>query len=211
MDAPPAEVIQGLWRDIDVADPGALEAEAHVSVVAVGDPAPGLAEALGAQTYPADLIELAAGEPEGDVVIFLPVGARPEPELVAAHARWQHAAGDVVSLGSVAPAGADADAPLGLVRDTTRDFTDLGGSLHLAAADGTFATAASSTRPRARGSAPGELLLVDLLYRLHCAERSSPPSRWRVRSGPPGTSPTRSRAPSGRGGRWSSSCPRSPR
>ena len=101
MEAPPADVTQGLWRDIDVADPGALEAEARVSVVALGDPAPGLAEALGAQTYPADLIELADGEPEGDLVIFLPAGARPEPDLVAAHARWHHAASDVVSLGSV--------------------------------------------------------------------------------------------------------------
>lgn len=170
MEAPPAEVTQGLWRDIDVADPGALEAEARVSVVALGDPAPGLAEALGAQTYPADLIELADGEPEGDLVIFLPAGARPEPDLVAAHARWHHAASDVVSLGSVAPAGAEADAPLGLVRDMTRDFTDLGGGLHLAAADGTLAAGRELYEAAGgRASAPAELLLVDLLYRLHCA------------------------------------------
>jgi hypothetical protein len=165
VDAPLAAVTQALWRDIDVAELGALEPTARVSVILDGD-----GEALAAQTYPAELVEVPDGDPEGDVVIVVPSGAVPAPEFVEAHARWQHAARDVVSLGPVAPGHAEADSQLGLVRDLTRDLTDLAGGYHLAAADGTLAVSRELYEAAGgRGSAPPELWRLDLLYRLHCA------------------------------------------
>ena len=168
MKAPPAEVTQALWRDIEVAELGELEAQARVSMLLDGDAGTG---ALAAQTYPAQLIDVpAGGEPEGDVVIVVPPGAVPAPEFAEAHARWHHVAGDVVSLGPVAPAHAEADAQLGLVRDLTRDLTDLGGGYHLAAADGTIAVSRELyDEAGGRGTAAPELWRLDLLYRLHCA------------------------------------------
>lgn len=168
MKAPPAEVTQALWRDIEVAELGELEAQARVSMLLDGDAGTG---ALAAQTYPAPLIDVpAGGEPEGDVVIVVPPGAVPAPEFAEAHARWHHVAGDVVSLGPVAPAHAEADAQLGLVRDLTRDLTDLGGGYHLAAADGTIAVSRELyDQAGGRGTAAPELWRLDLLYRLHCA------------------------------------------
>jgi hypothetical protein len=165
----PAGVPQGLWRDIEVPPLGELKPEARVSLIADGEPA-GLSP--DDQTYPTELMEVVAPgtKATGDVVIVLPADAAPTPGLVEAHARWHHAAGDVVSLGPVAPRGGERDAGLGIVRDLTRDLTDLAGGYHLAAADGTIAVGRDLlAEAGGLGDAPGGLRRLDLLYRLHCA------------------------------------------
>ena len=177
MSAPaPATVPQSLWRDIEVPPLGGLEAEARVSVLLDGDAAAAGATtaALAAQTYPADLIEVITpggeAEPAGDVIVALAAGAVPAPEFIEAHARWHHAVTDAVSLGPVAPERAEADAPLGLVRDLTRDFTDLGGGHHLAAAEGSIAMRRELYEEAGgAGTAPPGVRQLDLAYRLHCA------------------------------------------
>jgi hypothetical protein len=138
----PASPPQHLWRDIEVPPLGSYEPKARLSVLP---------------------------DAEGDVVAVLPPGAEPAPDFEAAHARWHEAAADIVSLGPVAPRGSEADAPLGLVRDLTRDFTDFAGGLHLAAADGSFAVRRELYEEAGGLRTPDELGRLDLLYRLHCA------------------------------------------
>ena len=99
---------------------------------------------------------------------------RPTPcrcrTFVEAHARWHHAAGDAVSLGPVCPRIGEADSGLSLVRDLTRDLTDLAGGHHLAAADGTIAVSRELLdEAGGRGDERPGLRRLDLLYRLHCA------------------------------------------
>lgn len=172
MNAPPlTTVAQELWRDIDAPAAAELRPEARVSVlVEGGPPAPALAQALAAQAYPGELVEVAelgSGEPQGDVVVVVPADAAPDPGFIAAHARWHHVAGGIVSLG---PLEAGEEEPLDLVRTVTRDLTDLGGGYHLAAAAGTFATS-RELLARAGGAGPVAAGLggLDLLYRLHSA------------------------------------------
>ncbi len=164
---PPATVPQHLWRDIEAAPLGSFQPEARVAVVVDGA---GTQPDLGAQTYPAELIHVidaGAQAPDGEIVIVLPAGAEPAPEFVAAHARWHHVAADAVSLG---PVGVDGGDPLGLVRDLTRDLTDLAGGYHLAAADGSIGMhRALYEAAGAAGTVPPEVRRLDLLYRLHCA------------------------------------------
>jgi len=167
---PPVDVTQALWRDIEVAPLGALDARARLSVLIDGDVSAATAAAIAAQTYPAELTEVASGEPDGEVVVVVPAGASPAPEFLEAHARWHHAAGDVVSLGPIASEHAEGDASLGLVRDLTRDLTDFAGACHLGAADGTIGVRRELfAEAGGIGSAPPELRGLDLLYRLHCA------------------------------------------
>lgn len=171
----PAAVPQRLWRDIDVAPLDEFKGEASVSVLLDGDAggSAATAEALARQTYPAelvDVIELGSGrEPEGEIVILLAAGDEPEPDFIAAHARWHHAATDVVTFGSLG-AGENEEEPLSLVVDLTRDFTDLAAGHHLAAAEGSvgmrrdlYAVAGGA------GTAPLDVWRLDLAQRLHCA------------------------------------------
>lgn len=106
----PATVTSAHWRDIEVPELGAWTPEAPVSVVIDGEPGPAAATAdsLRAQTYPQGLLEVIepgqAADPSGDVVIVLAAGATAAPTFAEAHARWHHAAADLVSLGPLAPA-----------------------------------------------------------------------------------------------------------
>ena len=172
----PATVTSAHWRDIEVPELGAWTPEAPVSVVIDGEPGPAAATAdsLRAQTYPQPLLEVIepgqAAEPSGDVVIVLGAGATAAPAFVEAHARWHHAVADVVSLGPLAPGG-EADEPLELVCDLTRDLTDPAGGHHLAAAEGSVGVrAALLAEAGGLGSAPDAAVRrVDLAHRLHCA------------------------------------------
>jgi hypothetical protein len=183
----PATVPQGLWRDIE---PPALESfapEARVSVLLDGDSAAARAtvEALATQTYPAELVEVvepgAGAEPTGDIVIVLGAGAVPVREFVAAHARWHHAVADAVSL---APVGLDRgadDSSLGLIRDLTRDLTDLAGGHHLAAAEGSVGMRRDLwLEAGGAGRAPSGLERLDLAHRLHTAGGvfAAEPAAW---------------------------------
>jgi hypothetical protein len=172
----PANVPQGLWRDIDPPDLASFAAEAPVSVILDGDPAAArvTADALAAQSYPSELVEViepASGtEPTGDVVIVLAAGTAPAPEFVAAHARWHQAVADAVSFG---PVGSDRnadDSSLGLIRDLTRDLADLAGGHHLAAAEDSVGMRGDLYREAGgAGIAPPGLGRVDLAHRLHTA------------------------------------------
>ena len=171
----PATVPQNRWRDIDVAPVSESPAAATVSVLLDGAPAEERASsaALAAQTYPAELVEVIGpggeAKPSGDIVILLAAGAVPEPEFVAAHARWHHESADVVSFGPLAGEDADDD-PLSWVVDLTRDFTDLGEGHHLAAAEGTVGMRrALYDEAGGAGKAAPDLWRLDLALRLHCA------------------------------------------
>jgi hypothetical protein len=168
----PAAPPQALWRDVEVAPLGTLAPEASISILVDGeDAAPGR-DMISAAGYPADLVEVAAlgDAPGGDVVVVVPPDAAPVAAFLEAHARWHHAAGDVVSLGPVCPRSGEDDSGLSLVRDLTRDFTDPAGGHHLAAADGTIAVRRELFEEAGgAGTAPAGLRRLDLLYRLHCA------------------------------------------
>jgi hypothetical protein len=169
-------VPQSLWRDVEVAPLGALEASARVAVVLdgeAGDAARTVA-ALADQSYPEGLLEVigpgAGGEPDADILIFLQAGSAPAPQFVEAHARWHHAVADVVSFGSLLPEGTGGEDPLDLVVDLTRDFTDLAGGYHLAAAEGSLAVRRDLYLDAGgAGSAPPEVRRFDLAQRLHSA------------------------------------------
>jgi hypothetical protein len=172
----PANVPQGLWRDIDPPDLESFAPEARASVILDGDPraARATAGALAAQTYPSELVEViepgSGTEPNGDVVIVLAAGTVPAPEFVAAHARWHQAVADAVSIG---PVGSDRDADdssLGLIRDLTRDLTDLAGGHHLAAAEDSIGMRRDLYRGAGgAGNAPPGLGRLDLAHRLDTA------------------------------------------
>jgi len=171
--SPPAAAVPGNdWTLLDVRAPEELAPEATISVVIEGPGGDSLSPltdaALGAQSYPAGLVEViepgAWHEPSGDVVVFLGAGTIPGPDLLAAHARWHGLAGDVVPLGPAIPidaSGVAADAvraaasaaeldalldplrlpgddPFDLVLDLTRELTDPGHGLLLGAALGTL-------------------------------------------------------------------------
>lgn len=171
---PSASVPQRLWADIEVPPIGALEASARVSVLldGTGDPAPTMT-ALASQGYPADLVEVldpaAAVEPAGDVIVALAAGTVPQPGFLEAHARWHHTVADAVSLGPVEdPGGGGSE--LALVRDLTRDLTDLGGGIHLAAAEDTFAVRRELfLAAGGAGDAPAEVRRLDIAQRLDSA------------------------------------------
>ena len=169
----PANVPQGLWRDIEPPDLGSFAPEARASLILDGDPgaARPTADALAAQAYPSELVEViepgSGAEPTGDVVIVLAAGTVPSPEFLAAHVRWHQVVADAVSFG---PVGSDRDADdssLGLIRDLTRDLTDLAGGHHLAAAEGSLGMRRDlyDEAGGAGGASPG-LARLDLAHRL---------------------------------------------
>jgi hypothetical protein len=169
-------VPQSLWRDVEVAPLGALEAEARVAVVLDGDPAAAMptVAALEGQSYPAHLIEVvepgSGSEPDADVVILLAAGTVPAQEFVEAHARWHHAVADAAVFGPLAPEEDPEGDPLGLVADLTRDLTDLAGAHHLAAAEGSLSVRRDLyTEAGGPGTAAPEHLRLDLAQRLDSA------------------------------------------
>ncbi len=132
------------------------------------------ARALSAQTHPSDLVDVIepgpGAEPTGDVVIVLAAGALPVPEFVAAHARWHETVADAVSFGPVGADRAADDSSLGLIRDLTRDLTDLAGGHHLAAAEGSLGMRRDLYREAGgAGGAASGLRRLDLAHRLHTA------------------------------------------
>jgi len=131
----------------------------------------------------------------GDVVIFLAAGAVPAPTFVEAHVRWHLAVADAVSAGPVRPldaTGLDArrvgdaaaagelealcearrgagDEPLGLLRDLTRDLTEAGQGLYLAAALGNVGLRRTTLEAiGGAGSEHGALGRLDRAHRLAC-------------------------------------------
>lgn len=170
-----ASVPQHRWRDID---PGAAESSSAigVSIVLDGDPA---GAATTTEALADGVVEvLAPGEdrvPAGDVVVVARAGTLPGPGFAAAHARWHAARTGIVSLG---PLGRDDADPLGLVCDLTRDLTDLGGGLHLAAGEGTIGMRRELYEEvGGRGSESGAAGRIDLMVRLHCAGALFVPER----------------------------------
>ncbi len=144
----PVSVPQHLWHDIE--SPAAGDGPPAVSV--------------GVLNADAETV------PEGDVIVLLPPDVVPREGFERAHARWHVAVTDAVSLGPVEPDDPGAVEPLGLVRDMTRDLTDLADGCHLAAADCTFAVRRELFEyAGSLGSAAPELRRLDLLYRLHAA------------------------------------------
>src|SRR6266542_1027153 len=113
---PPAAVPGNDWMLLDVSEREALEPEASISIIIEGPDPGGLASltvaGLVAQSYPQALVDViepgAWREPSGDIVLFVEAGAIPGPDLIASHARWHGAAGDVVSLGPALPIDASS-------------------------------------------------------------------------------------------------------
>lgn len=145
-----ATVPQRLWRDIKPTQLGSADGTAGVRVLTDADPG----------DQPID----------ADIVILTGTGEAPAPGLAAAHARWHHAVADVVSLGSLAPDSDPGEDTLGLVIDLTRDLTDLGGGIHLAAAEGSIGVRRELLEAAGGiGDAPAHLRRLDVLQRLHNA------------------------------------------
>lgn len=178
-EAQPAAVPSDHWRDIEPPELGRWQPAERVLVVIDGEAGasgPTVA-ALRDQTYPSELLEVSepggapGSHPREGIVVVLAAGTVPDPAFVEAHARWHHAASDLVSFGALDPAVPEGVEPLELVCDLTRDLTDPFGGYHLAAAEATLAARAELVADAGglgeRDGSPQAR--VDLAHRLHCA------------------------------------------